>query len=129
MFTCSAWIARRAKLDQCLELQLFVRDCEQAETWMAAREMSIHDDVDGSGETVENLMKKHEDFDRAITSQVCRKTAQPCGSINKVIDDQQAVNLGDSLLPWIPILKAETQILWTESQFYGKVQYIRMWYI
>ena len=68
--TCSAWIARRAKLDQCLELQLFVRDCEQAETWMAAREMSLSDDVDGSGETVENLMKKHEDFDRAITSQV-----------------------------------------------------------
>ena len=69
-FPHSAWIARRAKLDQCLELQLFVRDCEQAETWMAAREMSLSDDVDGSGETVENLMKKHEDFDRAITSQV-----------------------------------------------------------
>ena len=39
-----AWIARDAKLDQCLELQLFNRDCEQAETWMAAREASFKDE-------------------------------------------------------------------------------------
>jgi len=66
-----AWIARRGKLDQCLELQLFNRDCEQAETWMAAREASLEDSVDGSGDSVEALLKKHEDFDRAINSQVC----------------------------------------------------------
>jgi spectrin alpha len=63
-----AWIARRAKLDQCLELQLFNRDCEQAENWMAAREASLRDEVDG-GEGVESLLKKHEDFDRAINAQ------------------------------------------------------------
>ena len=33
-----AWIARRMQLDQCLELQLFYRDCEQAENWMTSRE-------------------------------------------------------------------------------------------
>ncbi|KOB66775.1 putative Spectrin alpha chain [Operophtera brumata] len=33
-----AWVDRRMKLDQNLELQLFYRDCEQAEGWMAARE-------------------------------------------------------------------------------------------
>ena len=33
-----AWIARRMQLDQCLELQLFYRDCEQAESWMSSRE-------------------------------------------------------------------------------------------
>ena len=66
---CRAWIARRAKLDQCLELQLFNRDCEQAETWMAAREASLEDSVDGSGDSVEALLKKHEDFDRAIAAQ------------------------------------------------------------
>jgi spectrin alpha len=64
-----AWLARRAKLDQCLELQLFNRDCEQAETWMAAREASLQDEVDGAGEGVEALVKKHEDFDRAIAAQ------------------------------------------------------------
>lgn len=52
-----------------MELQLFNRDCEQAETWMAAREASLEDSVDGSGDSVEALLKKHEDFDRAINSQ------------------------------------------------------------
>lgn len=63
-----AWIIRRAKLDQCLEFQLFQRDCEQAETWMAAREATLEDSVDGGG-SVESLIKKHEDFDRAISAQ------------------------------------------------------------
>ena len=57
------------KLDQCLELQLFYRDCEQAESWMASREAFLAgDSVDG--DNVETLIKKHEDFDRAINSQV-----------------------------------------------------------
>ena len=57
------------KLDQCLELQLFYRDCEQAEFWMASREAFLSgDQVDG--DNVESLIKKHEDFDRAISSQV-----------------------------------------------------------
>ena len=57
------------KLDQCLELQLFYRDCEQAESWMASREAFLAgDSVDG--DNVETLIKKHEDFDRAISSQV-----------------------------------------------------------
>ncbi|XP_060596253.1 spectrin alpha chain, non-erythrocytic 1-like isoform X2 [Ruditapes philippinarum] len=63
-----AWIQRRMKLDQCLELQLFYRDCEQAEYWMASREAFLSgDQVDG--DNVESLIKKHEDFDRAISSQ------------------------------------------------------------
>jgi spectrin alpha len=70
-----AWIARRYKLDQCLELQLFNRDCEQAETWMAAREASLEDSVDGAGDSVEALLKRHEDFDRAIGSQEEKITA------------------------------------------------------
>jgi len=41
---------------------------------MAAREASLEDSVDGGGggggESVEALLKKHEDFDRAINSQV-----------------------------------------------------------
>lgn len=56
------------KLDQCLELQLFYRDCEQAENWMGAREAFLQSsEVDG--ENVESLIKKHEDFDKAINSQ------------------------------------------------------------
>lgn len=36
-----AWNDRNRKLDQCLDLQMFNRDCEQAENWMEAREMSL----------------------------------------------------------------------------------------
>ncbi|PVD22109.1 hypothetical protein C0Q70_17913 [Pomacea canaliculata] len=63
-----AWIVRRMKLDQCLELQLFYRDCEQAEAWMASREAFLAGDT-VDGDNVETLIKKHEDFDRAINSQ------------------------------------------------------------
>ena len=47
-----AWNDRRLMLDQCLELQLFLRDCEQAENWMAEREAFVEADeeVDGRGE-------------------------------------------------------------------------------
>ncbi|XP_014681189.1 PREDICTED: spectrin alpha chain, non-erythrocytic 1-like [Priapulus caudatus] len=68
----NAWAARRQQLDQCLELQLFYRDCEQAEAWMASREAFLKsDDVGGGGtaDSVEALIKKHEDFDKAINQQ------------------------------------------------------------
>lgn len=58
------------KLDQCLELQLFYRDCEQAENWMASREAFLaSEEVDSKGDNVEALIKKHEDFDKAIGAQ------------------------------------------------------------
>jgi CO dehydrogenase/acetyl-CoA synthase delta subunit len=62
------------QLDQCLELQLFYRDCEQAENWMSAREAFLQaEEVDSKGDNVEALIKKHEDFDKAINAHVsCR---------------------------------------------------------
>lgn len=63
-----AWVNRRKVLDQCLELQLFYRDCEQADTWMSAREAFLNQE-DATGDNVESLIKKHEDFDKAINSQ------------------------------------------------------------
>uniref|UniRef100_A0A8C4M5H5 Spectrin alpha chain, non-erythrocytic 1 n=1 Tax=Equus asinus asinus TaxID=83772 RepID=A0A8C4M5H5_EQUAS len=66
-----AWVQRRMMLDQCLELQLFHRDCEQAENWMAAREAFLNtEDKGDSLDSVEALIKKHEDFDKAINVQV-----------------------------------------------------------
>lgn len=66
-----AWIARRMQLDQCLELQLFYRDCEQAENWMTSREAFLASDEDQSdgADNVEAMIKKHEDFDKAISNQ------------------------------------------------------------
>ena len=58
-------------LDQCLELQLFYRDAEQAENWMASREAFLSpDETDAKSDNVEALIKKHEDFDKAISAQV-----------------------------------------------------------
>lgn len=52
-------------------MQLFNRDCEQAENWMAAREAFLaSDDKGDSLDSVEALIKKHEDFDKAINVQV-----------------------------------------------------------
>uniref|UniRef100_A0A8D2M9F4 Spectrin alpha chain, non-erythrocytic 1 n=4 Tax=Passeriformes TaxID=9126 RepID=A0A8D2M9F4_ZONAL len=71
-----AWVQRRMMLDQCLELQLFHRDCEQAENWMAAREAFLNtEDKGDSLDSVEALIKKHEDFDKAINVQVRKKIA------------------------------------------------------
>ncbi|XP_063288681.1 spectrin alpha chain, non-erythrocytic 1 isoform X6 [Pelobates fuscus] len=65
-----AWAQRRMMLDQCLELQLFNRDCEQAENWMAAREAFLNSEDKGDSlDSVEALIKKHEDFDKAINVQ------------------------------------------------------------
>lgn len=59
------------QLDQCLELMLFYRDCEQAENWMSAREAFLaSEEVDSKGDNVEALIKKHEDFDKAINAHV-----------------------------------------------------------
>ncbi|CAH0600848.1 unnamed protein product [Chrysodeixis includens] len=73
-----AWVGRRMKLDQNLELQLFYRDCEQAEGWMGAREAFLSpakdapDAADAADaaqpDNVEQLIKKHEDFDKAINA-------------------------------------------------------------
>ena len=66
----NAWKQRQDKLDQCLELQLFNRDCETAEQWMKSRENALKDDNTKNGaESVEAAIKRHEDFDRAINAQ------------------------------------------------------------
>ena len=64
-----AWIARRMQLDQNLEHMLFERDCQQAESWMESREAFLAADEADGVENVEALIKKHEDFDRAISNQ------------------------------------------------------------
>ncbi|XP_017774793.1 PREDICTED: spectrin alpha chain isoform X2 [Nicrophorus vespilloides] len=64
-----AWIQRRVQLDQNLDLNLYYRDCEQAENWMSDREAFLaSEEVDSKGDNVEALIKKHEDFDKAINA-------------------------------------------------------------
>lgn len=64
-------------------LQLFNRDCEQAENWMAAREAFLaSDDKGDSLDSVEALIKKHEDFDKAINVQVCKSNQMKALKVN-----------------------------------------------
>ncbi|GAV01441.1 hypothetical protein RvY_12154 [Ramazzottius varieornatus] len=76
------WALRQKRLDDCLELQLFNRDCEQLDTWMKNREdfVSAEDEGDGK-QNVETLIKKYEDFDKTIRSQ-----EQKIGQMNQFAD-------------------------------------------
>lgn len=62
-----AWQVREMKLNQCLSLILFDRDCDQAEKWMRTREASLASETAGvENSKVEEAFRKHEDLDRAI---------------------------------------------------------------
>ena len=50
---------------------MFNREIEAAEAWMGAREAFLaSEDVGGSLDGVEALIKKHEDFDKSLNAQV-----------------------------------------------------------
>ena len=55
-----------------MEEQLFIRDAEMAETWMAAREAVLMSEDDGG--STDALLKKHHDFERALNAQVISST-------------------------------------------------------
>lgn len=51
-------------------LQLFRGNCEQVESWMVARENSLRSDDRDHLNSLQALMKKRDDLDKAITTQV-----------------------------------------------------------
>ncbi|GAB1285753.1 Spectrin alpha chain, erythrocytic 1 [Apodemus speciosus] len=63
------WENRKKMLDQCLELQLFRGKCEQVESWMVARENSLRSDDRDHLNSLQALMKKRDDLDKAIAAQ------------------------------------------------------------
>lgn len=64
------WEERRILYEQCMDLQLFYRDTEQADTWMAKQEAFLsNEDLGDSLDSVEELIKKHEDFEKSLTAQ------------------------------------------------------------
>lgn len=64
------WEARRIQFEQCMDLQLFYRDAEQAESWMSKQEALLENrDVGDSLDAVEALMRKHEDFEKSLIAQ------------------------------------------------------------
>merc|ERR550519_2731185 len=64
------WEDRRILYEQCMDLQLFYRDTEQTDTWMAKHEsFLVNQDLGDSLDSVEALIKKHEDFEKSLAAQ------------------------------------------------------------
>ncbi|XP_074621265.1 spectrin alpha chain, non-erythrocytic 1-like [Acropora palmata] len=64
------WEKRRVQFEQCMELQLFNRDCEHANASMTKQEGFLADDNLGDSlDGVEALIRKHEDFDKSFAAQ------------------------------------------------------------
>ena len=62
---------------------MFNREIEAAEAWMGAREAFLaSEDVGGSLDGVEALIKKHEDFDKSLNAQV---TSLLCVNLTLVV--------------------------------------------
>ncbi len=64
------WEERRILYEQCMDLQLFYRDTEQADTWMAKQEAFLdNQNLGDSLDSVEAMIKKHEDFEKSLAAQ------------------------------------------------------------
>ena len=64
------WVQKQQFFLQCLEFQLFMRDAEQADTWISKQESFLaNDNLGESLDDVEALLKKHEDFEKSLAAQ------------------------------------------------------------
>ncbi|KAL1471295.1 hypothetical protein MTO96_023750 [Rhipicephalus appendiculatus] len=64
------WNRRQEIYDQSLDLQLFLRDADQLETWLASREAFLRDDDHADSiSAVEELIRKHDDFMKTVEAQ------------------------------------------------------------
>ncbi|XP_026666604.1 spectrin beta chain, non-erythrocytic 5 isoform X2 [Ceratina calcarata] len=69
----NAWETRRQKLTQAHQLQLFKEQADQADGWLATKEAFLNnDDLGESLSGVEALLRKHEEFEKMLVSQLGR---------------------------------------------------------
>ncbi|XP_006861684.1 PREDICTED: spectrin alpha chain, erythrocytic 1 isoform X2 [Chrysochloris asiatica] len=85
-----AWEQRKKMLQQCLELQLFQGDCDQAESWMVARENFLRSGDKDSLDSLEALMRKRDDLDKAIDAQEGKITDLKHSAERLIADDHYA---------------------------------------
>ncbi|KAM5293714.1 spectrin alpha chain, erythrocytic 1 [Glossophaga mutica] len=133
-----AWNHRKKMLDQCLEFQLFQGNCDQAESWMVARENFLRSDDKDSLHNLEALMKKRDDLDKAITAQEKKITELEHFAERLIADDHYAkeeiaTRLQRVLDRW-KALKAQLIAEWTKlgynadlKQFYRDLEDLEEW--
>ena len=64
-------MSRKQLLDQCMDLQMFNREAEGAESWMSKRETFLAgEEVGDTLDAVEGLIKRYEDMDKSLQAQV-----------------------------------------------------------
>lgn len=69
----NAWENRRQKLTQAHQLQLFKEQADQADSWLATKEAFLNnDDLGESLSGVETLLRKHDEFEKMLASQLGR---------------------------------------------------------
>ncbi|XP_033210984.1 spectrin beta chain, non-erythrocytic 1 isoform X3 [Belonocnema kinseyi] len=68
-----AWVEKRQKLTQAHQLQLFKEQADQAESFLATKEAFLNnEDLGESLSGVEVLLRKHEEFEKMLLSQLGR---------------------------------------------------------
>lgn len=69
----NAWDNRRQKLTQAHQLQLFKEQADQADSWLATKEAFLNnDDLGESLSGIETLLRKHDEFEKMLASQLGR---------------------------------------------------------
>ncbi len=64
------WQRKHQFFSECLDFQLFMRDAEQADTWISKQASFLSNEhVGESLDDVEALIKKHEDFEKSLAAQ------------------------------------------------------------
>ena len=79
------------QIEEGAELARFERDCERAEHWMNVREQALNVQDNKDNQNVEVLMKKHEDFDRALKLQES-KINSICAEAKKLTDQEHSLS-------------------------------------
>ncbi|XP_035773613.1 spectrin beta chain, non-erythrocytic 1-like isoform X5 [Anopheles albimanus] len=65
-----AWLAKEKKLQQCIELQIFNREADKIDATTKSHEAYLeYDDLGGSLDDVEAIMKRHLDFENSLGAQ------------------------------------------------------------
>lgn len=66
----NTWSAKGVDLEHSKEVQMFKRDADQLEAWLNARELDQESsDVGDSLDAVEELLKKHDEFEKMLLAQ------------------------------------------------------------
>ncbi|EGD77905.1 spectrin [Salpingoeca rosetta] len=63
------WKRRQHEFEEARAMQVFLRDTEQVESWLASRESALRtEDLGDSLDTVDALLKKHDDFEKSLAA-------------------------------------------------------------